>query len=470
MQHIVKRPAHPSPGVAGRFFRPVLLALLIVSVPAVATVPPLRGGRFALLVSVSGMAGQPRLPGAQRDLDLTRAVVRAAGVPDGNVVTLRDRDAGGENIRQALSDLALRLAPADRVLISFAGHGQRRVDADRPGGCEEVFLAADGEAIGYGELAAQLIPIVERAEKTVVYFDACAAPQGGSAAGKARCLPAPANSACRIDANTRWRNLTSEIRKAGVPTANIVGVHVGRPEKGAFDDAPAAIGRCLLSEAPDVNQSGAISIAEIGRCVEQIVDRSGGAGNGLQTLNGNVAFVPAMPRGEGVGPVARLFDDIVAGRDGRKQMQFENARASGDVDGPTISLRSSAVGYLYLIASDGDGALRLVFPAAADGSNRLVAGANFRFPRTGGHSPLAAGTSLLAILADNERDLALLPAPSGKSFAADASARKVLHDFATTSLRAAEAPCQANGKERNLSLWRACSDAYGAAVLVITPK
>ena len=456
-------------GGARRFFWPALLALAVVAAPAWAAVPAQRGGRFAVLVSVAGPAGQSRLPGAQRDLDLTRAAVKAAGVPESNILTLRDRDASGESIRQALSDLALRLAPADRVLISLAGFGQRRADPDRPGGCEEVFLAADGEALGYGELAAQLLPVVERAEKTVVFFDSCAAPQNGAAAGNARCLPAPAGSACRVEANTRWRNFTSEIRKAGVPTANIVSAHVGRPDKGAFDDAPAAVGRCLLNEAPDVDQSGAISIAEMSGCVQQVVDRSVGPGQGLLALNGNSAFVFATPRGEGNGPITRLFDDIVAGRDGRKQMLFENARGSGDVDGPTVTLRSSAVGYLYLIASDGDGALRLVFPAAADGSNRLVAGANFRFPR-GGRSPLLAGTSLLAILADNERDLTVLPAAPGKSFAADAAARKALYDFATTSLRAAEAPCQASGKERNLSLWRACSDAYGAAVIVITPK
>ena len=162
-----------------------------------------------------------------------------------------------------------------------------------------------------------------------------------------------------------------------------------------------------------------------------------------------------MLRGDGRGPIVRLFDDIVAGRDGRKQMLFENAPAPapGDVDGPSVTLRSSAVGYLYLIACDGVGTMRLIYPSVAGGSNRLV-----------------AGTSLLAILADNERDLALLPAAPGKSFSADAGARKALYDFATTSLRAAEAPCQASGKERNLSLWRACSDAYGAAAIVITPK
>ena len=457
-------------GVARQLSWPVLLTLVMVVMPAWAAVPTQRGGRFALLVSVANAVGQPRLPGAQRDLDLTRAMVKAAGVPDSNIVTLRDREASGEGIRQALSDLALRLAPADRVLVSLAGFGQRRADPDRPGGCEEVFLAADGEALGYGELAAQLIPVAERAEKTMVFFDSCAAPQHGAGTGNARCLPAPANSTCRLNANTRWRNFTSEIRKAGVPTANVVSVHVGRPDKGAFDDTPAAVGRCLLNEAPDADQSGAISIAEMSACVQQAVDRSAGPGNGLLTLNGNGAFVPATSRSEGRGPIARLFDDIVAGRDGRKQMLFENARAPSDIDGPTITLRSSAVGYLYLIASDGDDALRLVYPAAADGSNRLVPGASFRYPRSGGRSPLVAGTSLLAILADNERDLALLPAAPGKPFTADSGARKALHDFATTSLRAAEAPCQASGQLRNLSLWRACSDAYGAAVIVITPK
>ena len=468
-QAIVMRCALQLPGGAKRFSWPVLLALFIITQPAWAGVPTQRGGRFALLVSVAGPGGQSRFPGAQRDLDLARAVVKSAGVPDGNILTLRDREASGEGIRQALSDLALRLAPADRALISFSGFGQRRADADRPGGCEEVFLAADGEALGYGELAAQLIPVVERAEKTVVFFDSCAAPQNGVGAGTARCLPAPASSACRFDANTRWRNFTAEIRKAGVPATNIVSVHLGRPGKGAFDDAPAAVSRCLLNEAPDSDQSGAVSIAEMSGCVQQVVDRSAGTGNALLTLNGNSAFVLTMPRGDGRGPITRLFNDVVAGRDGRKQMLLENARTSGDSEGPVITLRSSAVGYLYLIASEGDDALRLVYPVAADGSNRLVAGASFRYPRSG-RSPLVTGTSLLAILADNERDLALLPAAPGQPFSADAGARKALHDFATTSLRAAEAPCQANGKERNLSLWRACSDAYGAAVIVITPK
>lgn len=463
-----------SPYLADSFVARIFLLLACLSLftqEAWAALPPLRGGRFALLISIANAPGQPRLPGGQRDIELARAVAKAAGVPDDNIFVLRDREASADGIRRALSELALRLAPADRVLIYLAGFGSRRPDTDRPGGCEEVFLAADGEALGYGELAALVVPLAERAEKTAVFFDSCATPQRGGSGLNSRCLaPAPGNS-CRSDANLRWRNFTSDVRKAGVPTSNIVSVHAGRPDKAVLDDAFAATAnRCLLLEAPDLDQSGAASIAEMTDCAQQAVDRLVGAGNGPITVNGNSGFVPFMAKGGGQGPIARLFDDIAGGRDGRKQMLLENVSSPSGVDGPAISLRSSAVGYLYLIASDGNDAARLVYPTQADGSNRIVAGSTFVFPRSAGRSALAAGTSLLAILADNERDLATLPAPPGQPFATDAGARKALYDFATTSLRAAEAPCQASGQARNLSLWRACSDAFGAAVITIKPK
>ena len=458
------RRSPPTPAAGRRVW---LLCLVVLALPGWAVVPPLRGGRFALLVSVAGNPGQPRLAGAQRDIDQARAVARAAGVPDGNMLALREREASGEGIRRALGELALRLAPADRVLIYFSGMGSRRADADRPGGCEEVFIAGDGEALGYGELATLVVPVAERAEKTAVFFDSCATPQRGNGGTGTRCVAAAPGGNCRIDANTRWRNFTSDIRKAAVPTSNIVSVHAGRPDKAALDEPPsAAISRCLLADAPDLDQSGALSLAELAGCVSQ----AAGAGSAPITHNGNSGFVPFMPKAAGQGPIARLFDDIAGGRDGRKMMVLETIRSPAGVDGPAVSLRASAVGYLYLIASDGDDAARLLYPSLADGSNRVAAGATVTFPRAAGVSPLAAGVSLLAILADNERDLALLPAPPGKSFATNSSARKALYDFANTSLRAAEAPCQASGQERNLSLWRACSDAYGAAVIVITPK
>ena len=467
----MRRPSPPL--VAQPFLRAFLLlaCLVLFSCETWAAVPPLRGGRFALLISIANAPGRPRLPGAQRDIELAHAAARAAGVSENNILVLRDREASAEGIRRALSELALRLAPADRVLLYFSGFGSRRPDTDRPGGCEEVFIAADGEPLGYGELATLVVPLAERAEKTAVFFDACATPLRGSSGLNSRCLaPAPGNS-CRSDANLRWRNFTSDIRKAGVPTANIVSVHAGRPDKAVLDEAfKATANRCLLLEAPDLDQSGAASIAEMIDCAQQAVDRLIGAGNGPITLNGNSTFVPFIAKNGGQGPIARLFDDIAWGRDGRKQMLLENVSPPAGIDGPAISLRSSAVGYLYLIASDGNDAARLVFPSQADGSNRIVAGSTFVFPRSAGRSALAAGTSLLAILADNERDLALLPGVPGQSFAADASARKALYDFATTSLRAAEAPCQASGQARNLSLWRACSDSFGAAVITVKPK
>ncbi len=453
-----------------------LVVLSLITLSAHAAAPATRGGRFALLITIGNYTGLPKLPGAQHDAEHARAVTRAAGVPDDNVVALHDREAGGDGIRRALTDLALRLSPADRVLIYFSGLGSRRQDMDRPGGCEEIFLAADGEALGYGELAGLVVPVAERAEKTMVFFDACGTAQRGSGGLPARCIPAEAGNDCRLNANTRWRNFTSDVRKSAVPTANIVSIHAGKPDETVFDESSggvftSAFKRCGLAEIPDRDASGAVSIAELAACSQQAVDRRiGGARGGQITLNGNQGFVPYMLKAGGQGAVAKLFDDLAWGRDGRKDLVLENARSPAGVDGPAVSLRSNAVGYLYLIASDGEGAARLVYPSAADGGNRIRSGETFVFPRGPGRSPLAVGGTLLAILADNERDLGMLPAPPGASFGTDAAARKALYDFANTSLRAGEAPCLASGRTRNVSLWRGCSDAYGAAAIVVTPK
>lgn len=471
----------PSQFLSAKYFScpwllPACLAISLLAPETLAAAPAVRGGRFALLVAIANYRDLPKLPGAQRDLDQARAWSKAAGVPENNIIVLRDDDANSEGIRRALADLALRLTPGDRVLIYFSGLGSRRQDLDRPGGCEEVFLAAEGEALGYGELATLLIPVAERAEKTAVFFDTCGTFQRGSSGLAARCVPAAAGNNCQVNPSTRWRNFVADIHKMGVPTANIISVHAGRPDETVFDDASgglftSAVSRCGLVESPDQDHSGAVSLAEMAACAQQAVDRRVGAGKGGQiTLHGNRGFVPFMLKADGQGPVARLFEDIASGRDGRKEMVLENVRAPSGLNGPVVSLRSSALGYLYLISSDGDGAARLVYPTVADGSNRIRAGETFVFPREAARSPLAAGASLLAILADNERDIAMLPAPPGKAFAADATARKALYDFATISVRAAAAPCQASGQARNVSLWRGCSDAYGAAVIVVTPK
>jgi len=450
--------------------------LTVLAGRAQAATPALRGGRFALLVTVAHYAGLPKVPGAQHDREHARAVAKAAGVPDDNIVSLHDRDASAEGIRRALTDLALRLSPADRVLIYFSGLGSRRQDLDRPGGCETVYLAADGEALGYGELAGLTIPVAERAEKTMIFFDTCGTLQRGSGGLNARCIPAEAGSDCRVGANTRWRNFVADVRKQAVPTANLVVVHAGKPDETVFDETTggvftSAFQRCSLAEIPDQDHSGAVSLAELSVCAQRATDRRlGGGGKGGQiTLNGNQGFVPFMLRAGGQGPLIKLFDDLAWGRDGRKDVLLESVRPPAGVDGPAISVRAATVGYLYLIASDGEGAARLVYPSAADGSNRVRSGETFVFPQAG-RSPLVPGTSVLAILADNERDMALLPAPPGGSFGGDPAARKALYDFATTSIRAAEAPCQASGRKRNVSLWRGCSDAYGAAAIVITPK
>lgn len=454
-----------------------LVCLMVINRVAWADAPNERGSRFALLVTIGRYAGLPGVPGAQRDRGHARTLAKALGVPDGNIIAFHDGQASAENIRRALAELALDLAPADRVLIYFSGMGSRQQDLDHPGGCEEIFIAADGTFLGFGELAELLLPVAERAEKTMVIVDACASAPKGGGAKAVRCVLPPAGDDCRPGSNMRWRSLVTEIRRQAVPTANIVMLQAAKPEEAVFDEGAggpftAALHDCSLDNASDRDQSGAVSFMELSICIQRVVSqRFGSEGKAAQVmLNGNQGLIPFVSRGAGAGTgpgsVLRLFDDLTAGRDGRKTLVMANVWLNG---GPSISLRASSIGYLYLLSSDQNGMVRLLYPSSANAGNLVRSGETFVFPKEGAVNPLRPGMSVLALLTDSERDINALPAAPGGGFFVDGSGHKALFDFATTSARAAAPDCQAVRGKRNLSLWRACSDAYGAAMLIVPP-
>ena len=69
----------------------VCLLFSLLAPEAWAAAPAARGGRFALLITIANYPNQQTLPGAQRDMEHARAVAKAAGVPDNNIITVRDR-------------------------------------------------------------------------------------------------------------------------------------------------------------------------------------------------------------------------------------------------------------------------------------------------------------------------------------------------------------------------------------------
>lgn len=456
----------------------LLLWLTGCAFSAMAASPPAtRGGRHALLIIIGNYgAGLPRLAGAAHDLEHARTMARHLGVPEEHIHVLRDREAGADAIRRTAAELALRLAPSDQVMLYFSGLGSRRADMDRPGGCEETFIAADGVRLGHGELGSYFLPVAERADKTVAFFDACNSAQRGAGGLTARCVPPAPGEDCRQGSNLRWRGFVTELRKLAVPTANVAALLASRPEDATFDDAASggvftgAARHCLAGGSPDLDSSGAISLGEIAACAQKQVNRRGPEGRTPQlALSGNRGYAPLVASGGGRGSLPALFEELLAGRDGRRDLVLASVRPPGG-EGIGISVRASSVGYLYLLAADPAGSYTLLFPNPGEHDNRLRPGETFLWPRPGGRLALPRGTPLLAVLADNERDAALLPGGGTRPVADDLAGRQALHGFVTTSLRAGEGPCQASGRARNLSLARACSDAYAAGLILVDPR
>ncbi|HEY8606054.1 MAG TPA: caspase family protein [Noviherbaspirillum sp.] len=457
-----------------------IIAVLLMAVSACAAgaqggdIQGARSSRHALLIVIGNYGGGlPRLAGADRDAEHARTLARLLGIPPEQVRMLRDRDAGADAIRRAGTDLAMRIAPSDQVLVYFSGLGSSRADLDRPGGCEETFIAADGAPLGHGELAGYLLPVAERADKTMVFFDSCnTAPEGGRGM-TARCLPSP-DAACRPGKNRRWRGFVNELRKGAVPTANIIGLSAGRPEDPAWDDAASGgvfssgVRACAAAPAEwDSDGSGALSFTELARCTQGQVERRLPAGpEAKPQLHGNRAFAPLMAAGPASSQAGAqaLLEDLHAGRDGRRELLLTPVVAAGG-ELQALNVRASTVGYLYLLATEPQGGYRLLFPNADERDNRLRAGASFSWPNIG-RRIAARGSAVLAIVADNQRDPGLLPDTGRAAFAADAAGRQALHQFVTTSMRSGDPACQEKGSTRNLSLARACSDAYAAALIV----
>jgi uncharacterized caspase-like protein len=167
------------PGAA-RLARAALAAALgfIVAGPAHAQSadPAPRGTRHALIIGIGEYSDPAIAPlkGMQHDMASARRMARVMAVPDEHIRVLRDGDAHAERIRGELRALDARVRAGDRVFVYYSGHGTRWYDeALRREGCTEGLMAADGQALTNTEISRLLAPIAQRADKLLVFYDAC---------------------------------------------------------------------------------------------------------------------------------------------------------------------------------------------------------------------------------------------------------------------------------------------------------
>lgn len=493
--------------------------------------------RHALIIGVGEYMNSavPSLKGIQHDMDSATRMAKSMSIPRENIRYVRDLDATAARIEQEINELAGRTQPGDRVFLYYSGHGSRWYDeALKKDGCVEALLPADSRPLTNQRMAALLKPISDKTDKLFVFYDACHS--GGvvdkplttrSFSGKnfagltPKYSPAGVPAFCATPANIRTRSFADQASKIGGLPQNIVEVSSSRQDEISFDDetggglATQSWRDCMLGEAQDLDNSGAISVEEIASCAQGKLDTR--FANNPQyaaphiTIGGNKAFIPnlfasaAAPRpaaetqpapvvqvsaNAGTAatpqpaapavkpPASAALSDIHAQRDARRRVTIKhNSPLRIGTDMLDLSISSSHDGYVYLImlGSD-DKSYYLLFPNALDQDNAIKAGQTLKLPRKKWQITAQgpAGTDMmLAVVAESPRDLSMLGSGKEGPFLTsltDVQGRASLQWLTGTSVNQGDADCSSGGRQRGLSVAAKCSNAFGAALVDIIEK
>jgi hypothetical protein len=287
-------------------------------------------------------------------------------------------------------------------------------------------------------------------------------------------------------------------------------VSLDQPGKGGV--ATQAWRDCMTS-AHDADGSGGLSAAEIAACAQQRIEKTLQNVKGFTphhvSITGNkdavLAFAersaaPAAPAAPVAVPVAATpaaavpakappapakpampsafytLQDIYSNRDDRRLVSLQASKPAFKVGADTVefTLSSSHPGFIYLLMVGSDGkSFDMLFPNTIDQNNAIEAGQALKLPRPSWQIK-AGGPSgkdhLLAVVADSPRDFSrvgMQPVGPFSMVAASAAASKDIQLVTTTSAVAGTMECAEAPAKRSLVVQQRCSNAYGAAMMVL---
>jgi hypothetical protein len=479
--------------------------------------------RYALIIGAGHPVAKdvPALPGVLEDMAAARGMAQAMAVPAANIFVLQEQDASKDGIAHAISALSGKLHTGDRVFVYFSGYGTQ-VHPPGASSCSSAVVTNDAQAIRTEEWLEWLKPVAAKADKLMVFFDAGQhAPTATVNWPKLQSKFLPANDGCA----TTTTDFFTKAVQAGAMPGNLVQITAASGDEAAFSDplhgspSTQAWRDCMMGEAQDLDNSGAISIHELAVCAQQKLNRWPGAAvvaaapvaavtsdavtsdaeavsaGPVTTLApavvahlqvaGNTALVPgwrtasSAPAGNHgndgkltVTAARAALDDILAQRDSRRTVTV-NAPASLQIDKDLLqfSVTSSQDGYLYIVLLGSDGqSFYLLFPNDLDQGNQIKAGQRLDLPRKSwaitAQGP--AGTDkMLVLVTDSLRPLAQLGNNRTGPFLmtlSDAEGRANLQWLLSTSLQQANGQCNGNTPDKR------CSDAFGASLVEIVEK
>ena len=459
-----------------------LIAPILLVAQAVTAQPS--SNRSALIIGVGeyGYSGVTPLVGVKHDMVSAAKIAAAMGIPESNVKYLRNSQATKTNILEALKQLGDTSGDGSRTFVYFSGHGTRQSAGNE---CVEGLLTYEGSTISNQEFAGATQKIAKTSDKFITLVDAChsegVVPPKTRALIKDQLTPkfymksGTAADACSVISNYKTRSLLPEVTKLGAMKENFVQVSSSRPDEVSFDEpdkgglATQGIRDCLLSQAKDTNQSGAVTLEEVQQCAQRFVDGRLKNVPGIKphhiTVTGNRNLIPvqrpptvvalatppveppkpvvapptppvivaapapapqppvtsatpiALPAPEKIPPQEPLLASLATLKDIEQQRnpkRMVDVKVSKPVmkigkDSLDLSIKSSHDGYIYMILLGSDAkSFYVLYPNGLDKNNAIKAGQTVRIPKPDWEVKAAGpeGTNnLLVMVSDSPRKL-----------------------------------------------------------------
>ncbi len=505
-----------------------------------------RLNRHAVIIGVGSYSDPliPALRGVVHDVSNAKQMAHSMGVADTNITVLQDGAATYDNIRKALRDLGKRVRDGDKVFIYYSGHGTRIAVADSPAICREALIPSNaqmstkGPLLSQEDIAEDLAPVYAKADKVFVFFDACHS--GGvkvtntrsSAIGKSGAELSPKfatlDSAvqCSVPSNVRRRSLVDVAKLRGALPNNVVQISSSRPDEISLD-SPTAGGlateawRSCSMNAEDLDGSGALSVAEISRCVQhrinvRLKDQPRYTGQNI-VISGNTEYSPALSKtsaseisaplskpaspsplaaasilpssdsGQAPVPVVSQstttsrfpLDSLLPQSDARHRVNVQHSTAPLKIgrDFFDIRVQSDRGGYVYLVLQSSDNkSTHVIFPNGLDQDNRISPNQWLQLPRPSWRlkSQGPAGKNrLLVMVTDSPRSLSELIGTADGPFVKtlnDRPAAQALSWLAGTSATYSPGICASTSDlaSKDLEYVDKCSDGFGAHIVEIS--
>ena len=269
--------------------------------------------RSALIIGIGHFAGPAAdLLGVPADVEMAKEIANAMGISDENITVIRDEQATKKNILDKLKVFSKKAADGGRVFIYFSGHGTRYLNPFA-NSCQEGLLSYDYETISNIEMADATKNLNSSVDKSIMIVDTCHS-AGVLNKIRTRALSNPnlvAKFASKdkdgyevcTPVNYRTRSLFDESKALGAIEENIVYVTSARPDEVSWDQpgkggvATQALKACLLGQAKDINNSGAVSLEEVQKCAQAIMNEKVPGPDQIAshiTIRGNRNLIPVI--------------------------------------------------------------------------------------------------------------------------------------------------------------------------------